>query len=61
VEVFKPQGVSSAQATGFPADIATPRQEWLDLFKNMIMLRDPDGYAIELGRQIHLSKDTNSP
>ena len=42
VEIIKPQGVADAQAIGFPSDIEKPRQEWVDLFKNMIMIKDPE-------------------
>ena len=42
VEIIKPQGVAEAQAIGFPSDIEKPRQEWVDLFKNMIMIKDPE-------------------
>jgi len=48
VEIIKPQGVATAQDIGFPADMPAPLQPWIDLFKNMIMIRDPDGYYIEL-------------
>lgn len=53
VEIIKPQGVADAQAIGFPSDIEKPRQEWVDLFKNMIMIKDPE-YVLSFAYSSHL-------